>query len=202
MRSRCCDEERNLRIMRFSSTLPQELATEMRVPKRARRSAGRRRRSCGSNRNGGASVSRREPTEAEWHDLVFAWDVVRHVKSNGIVVARNGVTRGICAGQTNRVSAVEIATARAGESARGAACASDGFFPFADGIEAAIAAGCAADHRARRLDSRRGGDRRRRPRRDRPRLFVIPVFSALGSTRKPCRDICTRRSSSTTWTSR
>lgn len=89
-------------------------------------------------------VSARVPTPAEWHDLAFAWDVVRHVKSNGVVIAHRGVTRGICGGQTNRVSAVEIAAHRAASGARGAACASDGFFPFTDGLEAAAAAGCSA----------------------------------------------------------
>jgi phosphoribosylaminoimidazolecarboxamide formyltransferase/IMP cyclohydrolase len=89
-------------------------------------------------------VSRKHPTEQQWHDLAFAWDVVRHVKSNGIVIVKEGTTRGICAGQTNRVSAVEIAARRAGEGARGSACASDGFFPFADGLEAAVEGGCAA----------------------------------------------------------
>ena len=89
-------------------------------------------------------VSARKPLEQEWHDLALAWDVVRHVKSNGVVIVKDGVTRGICAGQTNRVSAVQIAGMRAGELARRAACASDGFFPFADGLEAAAAAGCTA----------------------------------------------------------
>ena len=60
------------------------------------------------------------------------------------VVLRDSVARGICAGQTNRVDAVRIATGRAGELAHGAACASDGFFPFADGLEAAAGAGCTA----------------------------------------------------------
>ena len=90
------------------------------------------------------AVSHRVPTESEWRDLIFAWDIVRHVKSNGVVIVRDGVSRGICAGQTNRVSAVQIAAHRAAASARGAACASDGFFPFADGLEAAAAAGCTA----------------------------------------------------------
>jgi phosphoribosylaminoimidazolecarboxamide formyltransferase / IMP cyclohydrolase len=89
-------------------------------------------------------VSRREPRPQEWHDLAFAWDVVRHVKSNGIVIVKEGTTRGICAGQTNRVSAVQIAAQRAGVHASGSACASDGFFPFADGLEAAVAGGCTA----------------------------------------------------------
>ncbi|MBD5657539.1 MAG: bifunctional phosphoribosylaminoimidazolecarboxamide formyltransferase/IMP cyclohydrolase, partial [Candidatus Eremiobacteraeota bacterium] len=61
-----------------------------------------------------------------------------------VVIVRDGITRGICAGQTNRVSAVHIAGTRAGEFSKGAACASDGFFPFADGLEAAVEAGCTA----------------------------------------------------------
>jgi len=89
-------------------------------------------------------VSKRPPSAGEWRDLDFAWDVVRHVKSNGVVIVRESVTRGICAGQTNRVSAVQIAAHRAGALAAGAACASDGFFPFADGLVAAADAGCTA----------------------------------------------------------
>ncbi|MGA8474794.1 MAG: bifunctional phosphoribosylaminoimidazolecarboxamide formyltransferase/IMP cyclohydrolase [Candidatus Cybelea sp.] len=136
-------QKKNLRIMRFVPSLPDELAVELRL-----RSA-----------LGGVLaedddptappeewriVSRKRPNTQEWHDLAFAWDVVRHVKSNGIVIAKGGTTRGICAGQTNRVSAVEIAALRAGEGARGSACASDGFFPFADGLEAAAQGGCTA----------------------------------------------------------
>jgi phosphoribosylaminoimidazolecarboxamide formyltransferase / IMP cyclohydrolase len=86
----------------------------------------------------------RQPTTAEWSDLAFAWDIVRHVKSNGVAIVRDGVSRGICAGQTNRVSAVRIAGERAADRAHGAACASDGFFPFADGLLAAADAGCTA----------------------------------------------------------
>ena len=89
-------------------------------------------------------MSKRQPTNEQWRDLIFAWDVVRHVKSNGVVVARDGVSRGICAGQTNRVSAVQIAAHRAHDFVTGAACASDGFFPFADGLVAAADAGCTA----------------------------------------------------------
>jgi phosphoribosylaminoimidazolecarboxamide formyltransferase/IMP cyclohydrolase len=66
------------------------------------------------------------------------------VKSNGVAIARDGVSRGICAGQTNRVSAVQIAAHRAHDFALGAACASDGFFPFPDGLLAAADAGCTA----------------------------------------------------------
>ena len=105
---------------------------------------------AGKRRPGGRAceewriASRRAPTPAEWSDIRFAWDIVRHVKSNGVVVASDGLNPGICAGQTNRVSALQIAAARAGEGARGAACASDGFFPFPDGLEAAADAGCTA----------------------------------------------------------
>ena len=134
---------KDLRVMQFPPALPEELARELRV----RSALGG---VLAEDDNPAATpetwrvVSKREPTAQEWHDLAFAWDVVRHVKSNGIVVAKGGTTRGICAGQTNRVSAVEIAVQRAGEQARGAACASDGFFPFADGLEAAAAGGCSA----------------------------------------------------------
>jgi len=136
-------KKKNLRVMRFVRTLPDELARELRV-----RSALGGILAEDDNPEAPAEtwcvVSKRQPSAQEWHDLAFAWDVVRHVKSNGIVIVNGGTTRGICAGQTNRVSAVQIAGARAGEAARGAACASDGFFPFADGLEAAAAAGCTA----------------------------------------------------------
>ncbi|MFN4280147.1 bifunctional phosphoribosylaminoimidazolecarboxamide formyltransferase/IMP cyclohydrolase [Thermosynechococcus sp.] len=77
-------------------------------------------------------------------ELIFAWKVVKHVKSNAIVVSRDRQTQGIGAGQTNRVGAVKIALAQAGEAARGAVLASDGFFPFADSVQAAAQAGIAA----------------------------------------------------------
>jgi len=134
---------KDLRIMRFAPSLPDELARELRV----RSALGG---VLAEDDNPAAPpeawrvVSKRQPSAQEWHDLALAWDVVRHVKSNGIVIAQGGTTRGICAGQTNRVSAVVIAAHRAGEGAKGAACASDGFFPFADGLEAAVAGGCTA----------------------------------------------------------
>ncbi len=134
---------KNLRIMRYAPQLPDLLAKELRV-----RSALGGVLAEDDNPQAAPEtwrvVSERHPTSQEWHDLAFAWDVVRHVKSNGIVIVNGGTTRGICAGQTNRVSAVRIAAYRAGELARGGACASDGFFPFADGLEAAIAGGCSA----------------------------------------------------------
>jgi phosphoribosylaminoimidazolecarboxamide formyltransferase/IMP cyclohydrolase len=136
-------KKKNLRIMRFTPSLPDELARELRV----RSALGG---VLAEDDNPAAPteewrvVSKRQPNPQEWHDLAFAWDVVRHVKSNGIVIVSGGTTRGICAGQTNRVSAVKIAAHRAGDAARGAACASDGFFPFADGLEAAVEGGCSA----------------------------------------------------------
>ncbi|MEN9207579.1 MAG: bifunctional phosphoribosylaminoimidazolecarboxamide formyltransferase/IMP cyclohydrolase [Gloeomargarita sp. GMQP_bins_120] len=89
-------------------------------------------------------VTQRAPTDGEWQDLLFAWRVVKGVKSNAIVVAKRGVTLGIGAGQTNRVGAVQLALQQAGEQARGAVLASDGFFPFADSVQAAAAAGITA----------------------------------------------------------
>ncbi len=135
--------KKNLRLIRYDRRLPERLARELRV-----RSALGGVLAEEDDPEAAAEawrvVSKREPTAEEWRDLWFAWDLVRHVKSNGVVVARDGITRGICAGQTNRVSAVMIAGDRAGAFAKGAACASDGFFPFADGVQAAAAAGCTA----------------------------------------------------------
>lgn len=82
-------------------------------------------------------VTDREPTEEEWKDMEFAWKVAKHVKSNAIVVAKRGVTLGIGAGQMSRVSALRIALEAAGEEAKGAAVASDAFFPFRDSIDLA-----------------------------------------------------------------
>jgi len=90
------------------------------------------------------TVTKRAPTADELAALAFAWSVVKHVKSNAIVLARGEVTVGIGMGQTNRVDSVRIAAQRAGEKARGAALGSDAFFPFPDGVEAAAAAGVTA----------------------------------------------------------
>ena len=86
----------------------------------------------------------RQPTAAEWRDLLFASGAVRLVKSNAAVVAKDEVTLGVCGGQTNRVAAVELACERSGDQVRGAVLATDGFFPFADGVEAAARAGISA----------------------------------------------------------
>ncbi|MGH6990258.1 MAG: bifunctional phosphoribosylaminoimidazolecarboxamide formyltransferase/IMP cyclohydrolase [Stellaceae bacterium] len=90
------------------------------------------------------TVSKRPPTRAEIADLLFAWAVVKHVKSNAIVYAKGGATVGIGPGQPNRVDSARIGATRAGTRAKGSVVASDAFFPFADGLEAALEAGATA----------------------------------------------------------
>jgi phosphoribosylaminoimidazolecarboxamide formyltransferase/IMP cyclohydrolase len=89
-------------------------------------------------------MTRRAPTEQEWRDLLFAWKVVKHVKSNAIVFAKDDVTTAIGGGQTSRVESVKTAVMKARLPVKGAAVGSDAFFPFADGVEAIIAAGATA----------------------------------------------------------
>jgi len=92
-------------------------------------------------------VTERRPTDAEQHDLEFAWKAVGSVKSNAIVLARNGATIGIGAGQMSRVDAAFVAVHKAqsaGHATAGAAIGSDAFFPFRDGIDQAAEAGVTA----------------------------------------------------------
>ena len=89
-------------------------------------------------------VTKKEPTTEQWDDLRFAWVVAKHVKSNAIVFATDRTAVGVGAGQMSRVEATELAAKRAGGRATGAACASDAFFPFRDGLDAAVAAGAGA----------------------------------------------------------
>ncbi|TNE74000.1 bifunctional phosphoribosylaminoimidazolecarboxamide formyltransferase/IMP cyclohydrolase [bacterium] len=92
-------------------------------------------------------VSNRKPTDAELADLIFSWKVCKHVKSNAIVYAKDGMTLGIGTGQTSRVDASEQAITKAGKEGhdlKGSVIASDAFFPFADGVEAAAKAGVTA----------------------------------------------------------
>lgn len=136
-------KKKNLRIMRFDGSLPDELQRELQL-RSALGGVLAEEEDRSFKPETWRVVTKRQPLAQEWHDLAFAWDVVRHVKSNGVVIVKGGATRGICAGQTNRVSAVRIAGERAGDNAIGAACASDGFFPFPDGLEEAAHAGCTA----------------------------------------------------------
>jgi phosphoribosylaminoimidazolecarboxamide formyltransferase/IMP cyclohydrolase len=99
-------------------------------------------------------VTKRQPTATEMEDMKFAYKVAKHVKSNAIVYARDGQTAGIGAGQMSRVDSARIAAIKAEEAAKakrwaepltkGSAVASEAFFPFADGLLSAIAAGATA----------------------------------------------------------
>jgi phosphoribosylaminoimidazolecarboxamide formyltransferase/IMP cyclohydrolase len=89
-------------------------------------------------------VTEREPTLEEVTDLMFAWKVVRHVKSNAIVLAHKLTVVGVGAGQMNRVASVHLALEKAASRSRGSVLASDAFFPFSDGVEAAVKAGITA----------------------------------------------------------
>ena len=114
-------------------------------------------------------ATKAEPDERQWGDLLFAWLVVRHVRSNAIVIAKDGATLGIGAGQMSRVDSVRIAIDKAhearGEDATellaGSVLASDAFFPFPDGPQVAIDAGTRALHPARWIEARLRGRRAR-----------------------------------------
>jgi phosphoribosylaminoimidazolecarboxamide formyltransferase/IMP cyclohydrolase len=86
-------------------------------------------------------VTKRKPTEQEWGELLFAWKVAKHVRSNAIVLSKDLATVGIGAGQMSRVDSVRLAAEKAQQPLDGAALASDAFFPFADGPQLAVEAG-------------------------------------------------------------
>ncbi|MGH6974464.1 MAG: bifunctional phosphoribosylaminoimidazolecarboxamide formyltransferase/IMP cyclohydrolase [Stellaceae bacterium] len=90
------------------------------------------------------TVTKRAPNRQEIADLVFAFRVCKHVKSNAIVFAKGGATVGVGAGQMSRVDSVRVAAQKGGTAIEGSVIASDAFFPFADGFEAAVAAGATA----------------------------------------------------------
>lgn len=89
-------------------------------------------------------VTNRKPTEEELEQLLFAWNVVKHVKSNAIVLVKNNMTIGVGAGQMNRVGAARIAIEQAQEKAKGSVMGSDAFFPMPDTVEEAVKAGVTA----------------------------------------------------------
>jgi phosphoribosylaminoimidazolecarboxamide formyltransferase/IMP cyclohydrolase len=89
-------------------------------------------------------VTERAPDAREFADLALAWMAVRHVKSNAIALARERALTGVGSGQPNRVESVRIAVNKAGDRASGSVLASDAFFPFPDGVEAAALAGVTA----------------------------------------------------------
>jgi phosphoribosylaminoimidazolecarboxamide formyltransferase/IMP cyclohydrolase len=131
-------------------------------------------------------VTKRRPTLEELTDLLFAWRAVRHVRSNSIVLARGGATVGIGAAQASRQVAVEIALRRAGDRAKMAVMASDAYFPFPDGIQAAAQAGVTAIiqlHGAAPLSplsSRAGAGRRGGARRAHPQGWILANLPSLG----------------------
>jgi phosphoribosylaminoimidazolecarboxamide formyltransferase/IMP cyclohydrolase len=86
----------------------------------------------------------RRPATGELGDLDLAWRVARHVKSNAIVLVRDGAVVGVGAGQMSRLDSARLACAKAGDRAAGAACASDAFFPFPDALEVCLEAGVTA----------------------------------------------------------
>ncbi|MGE4283910.1 MAG: bifunctional phosphoribosylaminoimidazolecarboxamide formyltransferase/IMP cyclohydrolase [Clostridia bacterium] len=89
-------------------------------------------------------VTERKPTEKEMNDLIFAWKVVKHTKSNGIALAKDTMSVGIGPGQTNRITAANLAINYAGDKSKGSVMGSDAYFPFPDCVEAAAAAGITA----------------------------------------------------------
>ncbi len=89
-------------------------------------------------------VTERAPDDAELRDLAMAWKIVKHVHSNAIVFVKDGALQGVGAGQMSRVDSVGLAAKKAGEGAKGAVMGSDAFFPFRDGVDAAIQAGVTA----------------------------------------------------------
>ena len=114
----------------------------------------RRRRPATTRRPGRWPPARPRPTSV-LADLAFAWRACRAVKSNAILLARDGASVGVGMGQVNRVDSCRLAVARAGDRAAGSVAASDAFFPFADGPQILIDAGVARDRPARRLGPRR-----------------------------------------------
>ena len=89
-------------------------------------------------------VTERRPTEAEWSELLFAWKVSKHVRSNAIVITKDLATVGIGAGQMSRVDSVRLALEKSRSDLQGAVMASDAYFPFADGPQLGIEAGIEA----------------------------------------------------------
>jgi phosphoribosylaminoimidazolecarboxamide formyltransferase/IMP cyclohydrolase len=111
-------KRKDLRIMRYDAGMPQRIAAELRV-RSALGGVLAEDDDPKAEPESWRVVSKRQPTASEWRDLIFAWDIVRHVKSNGVAVVRDVVSRGICAGQTNRVSAATaFSRSRMGSSRR------------------------------------------------------------------------------------
>jgi phosphoribosylaminoimidazolecarboxamide formyltransferase/IMP cyclohydrolase len=137
------ERKRNLRLL-LTGGLPDPTAPGVVIRSVAGGFLAQSRDTARATAAGLTVVTRRAPTAAETADLLFAALVGKHVKSNAIVLARQGATVGIGAGQMSRVDSARIAVAKAGAAARGAVAASDAFFPFADGLDELIRAGVGA----------------------------------------------------------
>jgi len=133
----------NTRLLAAPAVLPGEAGWELRTLGGSGEFLVQTPRRLEADPAGWQVVTVRQPTAAERADAVFAWRVCAHTGSNAVVLARDEVAWGIGAGQQNRVEAGQIAAAKAAGRAAGGACASDGFYPFGDGIHAAADAGAA-----------------------------------------------------------
>ncbi len=136
--------KKNLRLLATGAWLPPD-AAELTAKKISGGFVVQDRDATGGKEvRGGKVVTKRGPTDAELASLDFAWRVCKHVKSNAIVLAKGTVTVGVGAGQMSRVVSVQIASQKAGEQSKGSVMASDAFFPFPDGLEAAAKVGVTA----------------------------------------------------------
>ncbi|MFO0687030.1 MAG: bifunctional phosphoribosylaminoimidazolecarboxamide formyltransferase/IMP cyclohydrolase [Sandaracinus sp.] len=136
--------KKNLRLLATGAWLPPD-AAELTAKKISGGFVVQDRDATGGKEvRGGKVVTKRVPTDAELASLDFAWRVCKHVKSNAIVLAKGTVTVGVGAGQMSRVVSVQIASQKAGEQSKGSVMASDAFFPFPDGLEAAAKVGVTA----------------------------------------------------------
>jgi phosphoribosylaminoimidazolecarboxamide formyltransferase/IMP cyclohydrolase len=136
--------KKNLRLLATGHWLPAEHAATQYKRVGGGLVVQERDATAGGEVRGGKVVSKRAPTEEELASLELAWRVCKHVKSNAIVLAKPHRTVGVGAGQMSRVVSVQIAVEKAGPEARGSVLASDAFFPFPDGLEAAAKAGITA----------------------------------------------------------
>ena len=133
----------NTRLLEAPAAVPDEADWELRALGGSGDFLAQSPRRLDADPAGWQVVTARAPTDAERADAVFAWRVCAHTSSNAVVLAHQGTAWGIGAGQQNRVEAGQLAAAKAAGRAAGGACASDGFYPFADGIHAAADAGAA-----------------------------------------------------------
>lgn len=140
----CLQKKKNLRILATGEWLPADYAS-LQYKRVGGGLVVQDRDATGpSEVRAGKVVTQRSPSDDEFQALDFAWRVCKHVKSNAIVFAKPDRTVGVGAGQMARVTSVGIAATKAGELSKGAVMASDAFFPFPDGIEAAAEAGITA----------------------------------------------------------